>query len=256
MDPKSLYERALMGEIERRTFRAEDVRAIASDNPDEPKRIGGHYIVFNQWAQISGWFREMVKDFACDRSIAEDEILSCFNHNPDYVLGNNRANPPTLTITKDGVGIYAEALPPDTDWARGLVQNVERGDVHGGSFWFSVDKDLWGTENGMDFREIHQVTIYELGPGAFPAYPQTDAGVRELLPGVDPQLLERALLRARSGQARQLDFDVIEQCATVLRKQIPTDPQGREGAPDDQAQGGSAMWRLGLLRKRIDLLDL
>lgn len=252
MDPKSLYERALLGEVERRTFRAEDVRTIA--DPDQPERIAGHFIVFNQWAQISSWFREMVKDFACDRSIREDEILSCYNHNPDFVLGNNRSG--TLSITKDGVGIYAEAVPPDADWARGLLDTVKRGDVHGGSFWFSVNKDLWGTDNGMDFREIHDVTIYELGPVAFPAYPQTDAGVRELLPGVDPHLLERALLRARSGQARQLDFDLIEQCSDALRQYIPSDPEGREGVPDNQGQGALATWRLGLLRKRIDLLEL
>jgi len=242
------------GELERRTIPAKNVRAISEEG--SPDKIVGHFVVFNEWTEICPDFREMVNPAAVDRTMAEDDILSFFNHNPDLLLGRNTSG--TLVLAKDDIGVYSEVAPPaEAYYTPGLLASAKRGDVPGGSFWFMVNEERWGKDGRVELRELLDVTMFEQGPVSMPAYPTTDVAVREFLPGISPDRLERALLRARSGQALQEDLDLIVRSADALRRHLPPDPVDRDGAPQDPAPGGpEPLWRLRLLRKRIDLLDL
>jgi phage head maturation protease len=46
------------------------------------------------------------------------------------------------------------------------------------SFGFTVEKDEWSTANGVDTRELIEVRLFDVSPVTFPAYTQTDVGVR------------------------------------------------------------------------------
>jgi phage head maturation protease len=48
------------------------------------------------------------------------------------------------------------------------------------SFGFIVESDRWGLEDGMDVRELHKVKLFDVSPVTYPAYPQTDVGVRSM----------------------------------------------------------------------------
>ena len=59
--------------------------------------IEGHAAVFYSWSETLGGifpFQEIVRKGAFNESIGRDDIRALFNHDPNYVLGRNRAGTP------------------------------------------------------------------------------------------------------------------------------------------------------------------
>ena len=48
------------------------------------------------------------------------------------------------------------------------------------SIGFVVEDDEWSTVNGIDTRELKRVKLFDVSPVTFPAYTQTDVGVRAM----------------------------------------------------------------------------
>ena len=73
-------------------------------------------------------------------------------------------------------------LPPDTQYAKDLVESLNRGDVDGASIIFTLPAErsrvVWIEEGEVEIREIHACKLYEAGPVSIPAYDATTAGVR------------------------------------------------------------------------------
>lgn len=143
--------------------------------------IEGHAAVFDSWSETLGGifpFREIVRKGAFSESIGKDDIRALFNHDPNYVLGRNRAG--TLELAEDEVGLRVRILPPDTGWARDIVTSIRRGDITQMSIGFVVEDDEWSTRDSMDVREIRKVQLFDVSPVTFPAYTATDVGVRAM----------------------------------------------------------------------------
>lgn len=186
------------GGIERREFGVESLEIRAAG--DEPKKIVGHASVFNQEADIGGWFIESVAPGAFRRAIAEDDVRSLFNHDPNYPLGRNRAG--TLKLREDDTGLWTETDPPDTTYARDLLVSIDRGDVSGMSFGFRVVKQEWDESGDILKRKITEVELFDVSPVTFPAYTQTDVALRSVLQSGVPD--EIAELLSRQGKAKGL----------------------------------------------------
>lgn len=155
---------------ERRTFTFE----FRADG-DAPK-IAGHAALFNTDADIGGYYTERILPGAFAETIGKDDIRALFNHNPDYVLGRNKAN--TLSLSEDERGLAVEISPPDTQTARDLMTSIRRGDVSQMSFGFYTLDAEWKTENGHDVRVLKTLQLFDVSPVTFPAYAQTDVSVR------------------------------------------------------------------------------
>lgn len=143
--------------------------------------IEGHAAVFNSWSETLGGifpFKEKVRKGAFNESIGRDDIRALFNHDPNYVLGRNRAG--TLELVEDDVGLRVRITPPDTSWARDIVTSIRRGDISQMSIGFVVEEDKWSTEDGIDTRELRKVKLFDVSPVTFPAYTATDVGVRAM----------------------------------------------------------------------------
>lgn len=143
--------------------------------------IEGHAAVFNSWSETLGGifpFKEKVRKGAFNESIGRDDIRALFNHDPNYVLGRNRAG--TLELVEDDVGLRVRINPPDTSWARDIVTSIRRGDISQMSIGFVVEEDKWSTEDGIDTRELRKVQLFDVSPVTFPAYTATDVGVRAM----------------------------------------------------------------------------
>lgn len=115
-----------------------------------------------------------------DRALREDDVRACFNHDPSQLLGRLQAG--TLQLSVDAVGLRYEVEPPDTELGRQVVASVRRGDVTGSSFSFNHRITRW-VETERDGRrvtvcELLDVTLFDVGPVTFPAYPATTAGAR------------------------------------------------------------------------------
>lgn len=147
----------------------------------EENFIEGHAAVFDSWSETLGGifpFKEKVKRGAFSNSLEKDDIRALFNHDPNYVLGRNKAG--TLQLKEDERGLFVKIFPPDTAWAKDLRTSISRGDINQMSFGFTVEDDEWRYEDGYDVRELRKVKLFDVSPVTFPAYTATDVGVRAM----------------------------------------------------------------------------
>lgn len=169
-----------MNDIERRAFLADGLTIERRDQ--EPPRLCGHAAVFNQLSEDLGGFREQILPGAFTDAITGDDVRALFNHDPNFVLGRNRAK--TLTLAEDARGLAIDILLPDTQTVRDLVvAPIERGDVSQMSFAFSVrpgGQDWAKDDEGRVIRTLKKLRLYDVSPVTYPAYPSTDVAVREL----------------------------------------------------------------------------
>lgn len=147
---------------------------------DGQSKLKGHAAVFDEYTDISTWtgsFRERIMRGAFTDSIKADDIRALFNHDPNYVLGRNRAG--TLTLAEDDIGLAIEIDPPKTQFASDLVHLIERGDISQMSFAFIVQKDSWeqGDDDEPDKRDIIKVQLFDVSPVTYPAYEGTDVAL-------------------------------------------------------------------------------
>ncbi len=169
---KDKEEKTMEEIIERRVMPESELRV---DGKKE-KRIVGYAAVFDALSEVMFGFREKIRRGAFTESIQRDDVRALFNHDPNYVLGRNKAG--TLTLSEDDRGLSFEITPPDTQWAKDLMVSIKRGDVNQNSFGFSIaDKgEEWDQEEKV--RTLTKVKLYDISPVTYPAYPQTEAYVR------------------------------------------------------------------------------
>lgn len=163
-------------EIERRNFTVTELRAITDEQG--LRHIVGYAAVFDTLSEDLGWFREKIQKGAFSETIKNDDIRALKNHNDDYVLGRNRSK--TLSLSEDDHGLKIDIIPPDTQWARDLMVSIERGDIDQMSFGFRTLTDDWNLQDGKDVRTLIKVRLFDVSPVTFPAYPDTEVGLRSL----------------------------------------------------------------------------
>jgi hypothetical protein len=83
-------------------------------------------------------------------------------------------------MSEDDHGLKIEIDPPDAQWARDLMTSIERGDVDQMSFGFRTITDSWQLVDGEDIRTLIEVKLFDVSPVTFPAYPDTEVGLRSL----------------------------------------------------------------------------
>ena len=141
--------------------------------------LSGHIAVFNLLSVDFGGWREKIAPGAFAESLKRDDIRALWNHVDDLVLGRLQSG--TLELEEDNVGLAFRNKPPETDWFKDRAVSLRRKDVTGASFGFYTDEDFWETnhQTGETTRTLKRVTLVEVSPGVtFPAYPQTEVGLR------------------------------------------------------------------------------
>lgn len=244
---------------ERRTVTAEFRAALDG----EERRITGHAAVFNSLSEpLATWhgevFREKIARGAFAKTIGEADVRALFNHDPNFVLGRNKAG--TLALAEDRRGLAVDITPPETDWARDLMRSMRRGDIDQMSFGFEVVKDDFAIdhETNETIRTLKEVRLFDVSVVTYPAYPQTDADVRAALSGagVDLDRLAYAITRARAGEPLACDDrECVDASLAALRSAItpePTPPHSDD--PEPSAKGHSPWWyakRLQAIEKHL-----
>ena len=157
------------------------LKEIRINESDGGTCIEGHAAVFDSWSETLGGifpFKEKVRKGAFAESIGKDDIRALFNHDPNYVLGRNRAG--TLELVEDNVGLRVRITPPDTSWARDITTSIRRGDISQMSIGFVVEDDEWSSKDGIDTRDLKKVRLFDVSPVTFPAYTAPHVGVRPM----------------------------------------------------------------------------
>lgn len=194
-----------MLDIERRAFLVEGLKVEKRD--DGTRKIVGHAAVFNSLSEDLGGFREQIIPGAFLEAIEKDDVRALFNHDPNFVLGRNRAG--TLTMKEDARGLAIEIVAPGTQTIQDLVvAPIERGDVSQMSFAFSVKpggQDWAKDDEGGVVRTLKKLRLFDVSPVTYPAYAATDVAVREWRTwstSANARPVLRNLMKAREQQAR------------------------------------------------------
>ncbi len=164
-----------------RTFQSMEIRVTRKEG-EKPKIIG-HAAVFDSPTVIQGFFGSFTEEIApgaFEESIKEDDIRGLFNHDPNLILGRNKAN--TLELEEDKTGLRYEIDPPETSAGKDTLISIERGDVTGSSFGFNVIEEKWEfseDDDKPDKRTLIKVKLWDVSPVTFPAFDDTDVAVRK-----------------------------------------------------------------------------
>jgi HK97 family phage prohead protease len=149
---------------------------------NEQRLVEGVAIVYDREVEIWPGFFERIRPGAFEKSVRNgDEIKSYYNHNPSMVLATTKSKPALLIDDQVDALRFKAPIPPTT-YGNDLKVNLERKNVRGASFSFTVAKDgdiLTRDEKGKIHREITKGALYEVGPVTNPAYAQTKVGLRD-----------------------------------------------------------------------------
>jgi HK97 family phage prohead protease len=106
--------------------------------------------------------------------------MALYGHDEKSVLG--RVGSGTLRLQENQRGLFFEVDLPPTQVARDLAALVERRDVAGASFAFTVPKggDHWSEVNGKPHRSLLDVSLHEITVTSNPAYVDTTVAKRNL----------------------------------------------------------------------------
>lgn len=190
-------------------------RSYSFDPRAEGNRITGRPIVYGSRTDI-GPFDEIIEAGALDGADLRD-VRFLVNHDLSKIpLARSRRNNgnSTMQLTPDEQGLSMD-VQLDTENnadARALYSAVDRGDITGMSFMFSVDDEEWeGLESDHPTRHIRKIgSVVEVSAVTFPAYDATEIFARS----------KEALESARSAleNARQQSVETVDTALELAKE--------------------------------------
>ena len=197
-------------------YRAFNFEVRAEKNEQHGTYITGTPIVFDQDTDM-GWYRERIDHQALAGADLRD-VRFLVGHNTSMIplarsRNNNENSTMQLTVTDRGMEIRVDLDTENNAEARALYSAVQRGDMSGMSFMFTVDadKDIWeDIDTEYPTRTIMSIRkVFEVSAVAFPAYEQTDiqaASEGQTLESVRASL-ESAKQKAEEARAAQAETE-------------------------------------------------
>ena len=203
-------------ELEQRAYNFE----IRAEADEKGSIITGRPIVYNSRTDL-GYFDEIIESGALNKTDLTD-VRFLVNHDLSKIplarsRRNNQNSTMQLMVNEAGMDIKVRLDTENNADARSLYSAVERGDITGMSFMFSVDGEAWeNLESEHPTRKITDIgTVVEVSAVTFPAYQATEINARS----------KDALDNARSAldKARQQravspdgDIDLLKEKTKIL----------------------------------------
>lgn len=183
----------------------------------DTRKIVGYAARFNELSEEMWGFKEKIAPGAFKNALLNSDTRALFNHDPNYVLGRKSAG--TLTLREDENGLWYEITPPDTQWARDLINSINRGDVKESSFGFTIQKEEWDDSGDIPIRTIVEVKrLYDISPVTFPAYPTTSTGLRGLEYASAQEIFES--FRKAKEQRAKSELEILKRKLEILEHEI------------------------------------
>lgn len=195
-------------ELEQRSYNFE----VRAEKTERGNIITGRPIVYNSRTDL-GYFDEIIESGALNNTDLQD-VRFLVNHDASKIplarsRRNNGNSTMLLTVDNDGMGIRVDLDTENNSEARALYSAVERGDISGMSFMFSVRGEQWDNlESDHPTRRITDISnVVEVSAVTFPAYSATTINARSKA-ALDN--VRSALESARQQNANPLDSGALE----------------------------------------------
>ena len=203
-----------MNEKEMRHFVFE-VRA--ENNEQYGDFITGRPIVYNSRTDIGG-FDEIIEAGALDGADLKD-VRFLVNHNTDMIplarsRNNNENSTMQMIVDDGGMNIRVNLDTANNSDAKNLYSAIQRGDIDGMSFMFTVERDEWeNLESDHPTRHIRKIgKVFEVSAVTFPAYPETTISAR------NAQTLDNARAALDSAKNANNEIEVLRMKALINSK--------------------------------------
>ena len=166
--------------LEKRSYNFE----VRAEERDGEAIITGRPIVYNSRTDL-GWFDEIIEQGALDGTNLSD-VRFLVNHDISKIpLARSRRNNgnSTMQMSVDAQGLLLDWVRLDVEnnaEARALYSAVQRGDISGMSFMFSIDGEEWeNLESDHPTRKVTKIgSVVEVSAVTFPAYESTEIYAR------------------------------------------------------------------------------
>lgn len=197
-------------EIFKRNYSFE-IRA-SEDKEKKNYTLTGRPIVYNSKTDL-GYFDEIIEAGALDKANLKD-VRFLVNHDTSKIplaraTEGNKESTMRFHVDKNGMVILVELDVENNSEARALYSAVQRGDITGMSFMFTIDDEEWeNLESDHPTRHIKSIgQVFEVSAVTFPAYEASEISAR------DKKSLDDAVNKARSN-----DLDLLKLKAKYIYK--------------------------------------
>jgi HK97 family phage prohead protease len=197
-------------------IRAFTFEVRAENNEEHGNFLEGRPIVYDSRTNL-GWYDEIIERGALDTTDLKD-VRFLVNHNTDMIpLARSRNNTVNSTmqmeIDEKGMKIRVDLDTENNTEAKSLYSAVERGDIDGMSFMFTVDEDRWeDIDSDHPTRSILKISkVFEVSAVTFPAYEDTSIQARGLSDALDSakESLENVKAEARKLERRKQTIRIL-----------------------------------------------
>ncbi|GAB2613616.1 HK97 family phage prohead protease [Pseudactinotalea suaedae] len=184
-------------EVRTRPLDETDARIVRAADEEAAPRFVGHAAVFDSRTAIGnplrwGWYEEIARG-AFDKTLAEGDARFLVDHDTRMLVGRVTAG--DLRLSTDDIGLAVDAdLDQEVSYVRDFARNLEKRRITGMSFGFIVVRDEWSSidvevtgpdgkteTHAAELRRIIEVKLLEVSGVTFPAYEDTDAGLRAMV---------------------------------------------------------------------------
>lgn len=202
--------------MSKKEIRAFNFEVRADQNEEHGSHLTGTPIVFDERTDL-GWYDEIIdKDALAETDLRDVRFL--VNHNTDMIplarsRNNNENSTMQLSVGDNGMNIRVDLDTENNADSRALYSAVERGDISGMSFMFSVDRDEWDDlESEHPVRRVLSIgRVFEVSAVTWPAYEATSIQARGL-----SEALESAKESLESAKATKREIERRKQKIRIL----------------------------------------
>ena len=196
--------------LEQRSYNFE----VRAESGEKGNIITGRPIVYESKTDL-GWFDEVIERGALDGADLTD-VRFLVNHDISKIpLARSRRNNgnSTMQLSPDyeGMAIEVQLDTENNSEAKSLYSAVQRGDITGMSFMFSIDDEEWTElESDHPTRHIKKIgSVVEVSAVTFPAYESTEIQARSK-EALDNARLALEKAREERGQSVETDLTDLE----------------------------------------------
>lgn len=141
-------------------------------------KVSGYAAVFNERADIGGYFLEVIEPGAFKDAVGRDDVVFLVNHE-GLPLARTRSG--TLILKEDERGLYMETeLDPQDPDVMAIVPKMKRGDLDKMSFAFIPEVQEWDESGDVPVRTLKKLGLRDVSIVTHPAYEGTEIGLRSL----------------------------------------------------------------------------
>lgn len=195
-------------------IRAFDFEVRADVNDEHGHFLSGRPIVYDTKTDM-GWYDEIIARGALDSTDLRD-VRFLVNHNTDMIplarSRNNNANSTMqMSVDDGGMVIRVDLDTENNAEAKSLYSAVERGDISGMSFMFTVDGDSWDDiESDHPTRTIRNIgRVFEVSAVTFPAYESTSITARGLSDALESAKTSLESVKAAQRERRKQKIRIL-----------------------------------------------